>query len=60
MDLCLWKKIKWENTDKKVVESCHRDKREVCTEEEEDISIIKRGKRRCIWVHWKTIEKRVY
>ena len=37
-----------------------RDKRGVCTEEEKDISIVKRREGRDIKVHIRTIEKRVY
>ena len=60
MKLCLWKESKWEDADKEVVGLCNRDKRRICAKEGEDVSIIKRGKRRNVWVHQRTIEERVY
>ena len=40
--------------------SCNRDKRRVCTKEEEGVSVVKRKERRSRWVHRRTIKKRIY
>jgi len=39
---------------------CYQHKERVCTEKEEEVSIVKGGERRGTQVHIKTIEERVY
>ena len=52
MDLYLWKKSKWEDTNEETVVSYNRGKETICVKEEEDVFIIKRKKRRGmrVWV----------
>jgi len=40
--------------------SCNKDKGGVCAEKGEDVSIVKRRKRKGVQVHRRTIEKGVY
>ena len=58
--LCLQKESKWEDTNKKVMRSCGRSERRICVGKEEGVFIVKEGKERDVWVHWRTIEKGVY
>ena len=60
MDLCLWKKGEWENADKEDIGSCDWDEERICAKEEKGIFIVEERERRDVWVHWRTIEKRVY
>ena len=42
------------------MELCNRSKEKVYTKEEKDVSIVKKREKRGIWVHRRTIKKRVY
>ena len=54
------KKIKWENSDKKVVGSYNRGERRICAKEGKGIFIVKRIEKRDAQVYWRTVEKRIY
>ena len=56
----LWKESKWENTNKKVVESCNRVKEKVYAKEGKGESVIKKRERRAAWVYWRTTEEEIY
>jgi len=56
----LWKKDKWENTDKEFAGSCYRGEKSICTEKEENVSVVKRGERGGMWVYQRTIEESIY
>ena len=42
------------------MESYDWDKERVCIKKGESISVIKEREGRDIWIHWRTIEERVY
>ena len=60
MDLCLQKESKWDNTDKEVMGPCNRDERRICAKKEEGVSVVEGRDKRDMWVHQRTIKKRVY
>ena len=60
MDKSLWKETIWENANEKGVEPCNRGKRRICAKKEEDVPIVKRGKRGSKGVYKEAAEKGVY
>ena len=60
VDPCLWKKSEWEDTNEEVVGSYNKGEGRVCTEKEEDVSIVEKRERKDIQVHQRKIEERVY
>ena len=59
-DKSIWEEAIREDTNKEGVGSCNRCKEDVCTKKREDISIVKRGKRRSKRICKGAIEKRIY
>ena len=60
VNLHFWQKSQWTNAHKEALRLCNRHEGRVCAEEEEGVFVVKRRKRRGIWVHFRTIEERVY
>ena len=61
MNPYLQEESKWENTNEEEgMRSCNRGEERICAEKEKGVPIVKRGKRRGVQVHWRTIEERIY
>ena len=60
VDSYVWKETDWKNADKKDMGSCNWDKEKVCAEEGKDVSVVKEGERRSVWVHTRTIKEEIY
>ena len=60
VDSYVWKETEWKNTDKKDMGSYNWDKGKVCAEEGKDVSVVKEGERRGVWVHTRTIKEEIY
>ena len=60
MDKSIWEKVIRKDANKKSVGLYNRCEGRVCTEKREDISIVKRGKRRGKGVYLRAVEKGVY
>ena len=51
IDLCLWEKSKWENAGKENVRLYNWVKEEIYTKKEKDLSVVKRGERKDVWIY---------
>ena len=60
MNVCSWEESKWEDASEGDMRSWNWVGRSVCNKEEGDLSIVERRERRDVWIHWWTIEKRIY
>ena len=60
VDLSLWKETEWEDANTKVIGPCNWDQGRVHAKKEKNVSIFKGGERGGVWVHTRTIEKRIY
>jgi len=60
MNLHFWQESQWKNAYKKIIESCYRNKRRICTKEGKGIFIVKRREERGVQVHSKIIKKGIY
>ena len=60
MDPYLQEENEWEDANKKDVKLYNKCEERVCAKKEKSISIVKKRKKREVWVHWRIIEERVY
>lgn len=60
VNLCLWQKYQWEGVYQDIIGSHNWYKGKVYTKKKENISVIKKRKKRGAQVHIRTIEEKVY
>ena len=60
MDPYLQQKDKWIDAYEEAVRLYNRYEEEICTEKGKGISVVKGKVREGVWVHIRTVEKRVY